>query len=38
MGLYVYAGELDIKNLTKTPLTYGVSYFNLGGLGALVGD
>jgi len=33
--LYVCAGGLDIESLIKTPLICSVSYFNLGGLGAL---
>ena len=33
--LYVCAGGLDIPNLTKIPLIYNVSYFNLVRLGAL---
>jgi len=36
-GLYVGAGGLTLI-LTKILLTYSVSYFNLGGLGALFGD
>jgi len=36
-GLYVCAGGLTLKKLTKTPLIYSVSYFNLGGLGAFGG-
>ena len=34
-GLYVRAVGLDIIIWKKIPLMYGVSYFNLGGLGAL---
>jgi len=33
-GLCSSAGGLDITKLTKTPLIYSVSRFNLGGLGA----
>jgi len=29
---YVFAGGLDIVKINKTPLIYGVSYFNLGDL------
>ena len=36
-GLWVCAGGLDTKKLTKTQLIYSVSCFNLGGLGALFG-
>jgi len=32
-----FCRRLDIPNFTKTPLIYSVSYFNLGGLGALFG-
>jgi len=35
-GFFVCAG-LDFIKLTKTPLIYSVSRFNLGGLGALFG-
>jgi len=35
--LCVFFGSLDIIKLTKTPLIYSVSRFNLGGLGALLG-
>jgi len=42
--LYVHAGGLDVcvgwachSNLTKIPLIYNVSYFNLGGLCGLFG-
>jgi len=31
-GLHVCAGRLDIENLSKSPLIYSVSYFNLGTL------
>jgi len=36
-GLFVCAGGLDIIKLTKTPLIYSVSRFNLGEIGALFG-
>jgi len=36
-GVYVCAGRLGIIKIDKTPLIYSVSYFNLGGLGALFG-
>jgi len=36
-GLFVCAGGLAITKLTKTPLIYSVSRFNLGGLGVLFG-
>jgi len=32
-GLYFCAGRLDIKNLSKSPLIYTVSYFNFGAWG-----
>ena len=31
-GIYVCVGGLNIEKLLKTPLTYRISYFNLGGL------
>ena len=37
-SLCVCAEELDIIKLTKTPLIYSVSRFNLGGLGAWFGE
>jgi len=36
-GLYICVGGAWYSNLTKIPLIYIVSYFNLGGLGALFG-
>ena len=36
-GLCVCAGGLDMMKLTKIPLIYSVSRFNLGDLGALFG-
>ena len=36
-GLCVCAEGLDIMKLTKIPLIYSVSRFNLGGLGAFFG-
>jgi len=36
-GVLQFCGGLDIIKLTKTPLIYSVSRFNLGGLGALFG-
>jgi len=36
-GLCVCAGGIEIIKLTKTPLIYSVSRFNLGALGALFG-
>ena len=37
-GLYVCAGVAWCSNLTKIPLIYNVSFFNLGELGALFGE
>jgi len=38
MGLSVRARGARHSNLTKIPLVYRVSYFNLGGLGAWIGE
>jgi len=36
-GLNICVGGLTFQNLAKTPLSYSVSHFNLGGLGVLFG-